>query len=64
MTNEEIKSECENMYEQIKKSKERLEELRKICPHEKTKEVNYSWRIGSVQLADVCEYCGELIRYK
>ena len=64
MTNEEIKQEKEKCLEQIKTSQERLEEIRKECKHEKTYESNYSCRIGNVQLADICEYCGELIRYK
>ena len=64
MKNEEIKKECEQMYAQIKSSEERLKELRKICQHEKTFVGNYSWRIGAIQTADICEYCGELIRYK
>jgi len=64
MNNEEIKKECEQMYSQIKNAEERLKELRKECKHEKTFEGNYSWRIGAIQLADICEYCGELIRYK
>jgi len=64
MKNEEIKQEKERCFEQIKKAQERLEEIRKVCKHEKTYEGNYSWRIGCMQLADICEYCGELIRYK
>ena len=64
MTNEEIKQEKERCFEQIKIAQERLEEIRKVCKHEKTYEGNYSWRIGNVQLADICEYCGELVRYK
>lgn len=64
MENEEIKLEVERMYTQIKSAEERLYELRKICKHEKIKEGNYSWRIGNIQLADICEYCGMLIRYK
>jgi restriction endonuclease S subunit len=62
MTNEEIKQEKERCFKQIKTAQERLEEIRKICKHEKTYEGNYSF--GCVQLADICEYCGELIRYK
>ena len=64
MTNEEIKTETELMYDQIQKAQDRLTELRSICKHEKTFEGNYSWRIGCCQLADICEYCGELINYK
>jgi hypothetical protein len=64
MTNEEIKTEKQLMYDQIKMSQDRLAELRSICKHEKTFVGNYSWRIGCSQPADICEYCGELIRYK
>lgn len=64
MTNEEIRLEKEKMFAQIKSADERLNELRAICKHEKTFEGNYSYRIGVVQIADICEYCGELIRIK
>ena len=64
MKNEEIKMECEKMYVQIKSAENRLKELRSICKHEKVSEGNYSWRIGSIQRADICDYCNELIGYK
>lgn len=64
MINEEIKNECEQMYEQIKSAEDRLKELRAECKHEKPFEGNYSWRIGSIQPAIICYYCGKLIRYK
>ena len=64
MENEEIKNECEKMYAQIKSAEERLKELRAVCKHEKTFEGNYSWRVGNIQLADICEYCCSMIRYK
>lgn len=64
MTNEEIKDECEKMYAQIKSAEEKLVKLRSNCKHEKTFEGNYSWRVGNIQLADICEYCGSCIRYK
>lgn len=64
MKNEEIKSECEQMYAQIQRANDRLKELREICKHEKTFEGNYSWRVGSIQPAEICEYCGSLIKYK
>jgi len=63
MTNEEIKFETELAYAKIKNAEERLVELREICTHENVIQSNYSWRVGSMQLADVCEYCGKLIRY-
>ena len=63
MTNEEIKLEKEQIFVEIKSLEERLKELRTICKHEKTFVYNYSWRIGNIQLANICEYCGEVISY-
>ena len=62
MKNEEIKLECEKMYSQIKEAEEKLEKIRSMCKHGKTYEGNYSYRVGSYQLTDICEYCGKLIR--
>jgi len=63
MKSEEIKNECELMYEQIEKAKNRLEELRAICKHENTYKGNYSYRIGSITPAIICSDCGSLIKY-
>jgi len=63
MTNEEIKAETEQQYTNIKQAEKRLEELRSICKHEKTFKGNYSYRIGVILPAEICEYCGELIKY-
>jgi len=64
MKNEEIKSECEQLYSQIETAKKRLEELRKICKHENTFEGNYSWRPGAISLAEICSDCREIIKHK
>lgn len=64
MTNSEIKDECEKMYAQIKQAEERLKEVRAICKHEDTFEGTWSWRIGSIQPAIICSYCGSLIKYR
>lgn len=61
MTGEEIKTECSTLYETIKVSRERLEELRKICKHEKTFEGTWSYRIGNYTPAIICDYCGDFI---
>ena len=63
MTNEEIKLEKERCFTQIKSAEERLKEIRSICKHEKTFECNYSYRVGSISIAEICEYCGEFIKY-
>ncbi len=57
MENEEIKSECLALYDQIKAAETRLAELRKLCKHEKTFQGNYSYRPGSYFLMNICEYC-------
>jgi len=64
MTNEEIKDEMTKLSKQIRDAEIRMKEVRAICKHKVVKEANYSWRTGSYQLAEICEYCGELIRYK
>ena len=64
MTKKKKKNECEQLYAQIKSAEEKLVKLRSDCKHEKTIEGMYSWRVGNFQLADICEYCHSMIRYK
>lgn len=61
MTQEEIKSHCENCYAMIKGSNDFLKELRSKCKHPNTFEGNYSWRVGCIDKANICSDCGELI---
>jgi len=63
MTGEEIKIECTSLYEKIKSSQQRLEEIRKFCPHEKTFNGNWSWRVGCIDPAEICDHCGKMLRY-
>jgi len=63
MTNDEIKKETNNLYAIIKTAEERLAELKIICPHEKTFIGNYSYRIGNILRAEICEYCGKPIKF-
>jgi hypothetical protein len=63
MTNKEIKTETENCYKTIKQAEDRLTEIRAICPHEKTFIGNYMWRVGHIQQAHICKYCGQFIKY-
>lgn len=62
MTPEQIKTECELLYEAIRLSESRLKELRSICKHENTFNGNYSYRVGSVSRAVICFDCGSLIK--
>jgi hypothetical protein len=57
-----IKRETEALYTKIKRSEERLAEIRETCKHENTKKTNYSWRVGSIRPAIVCDDCGHLIK--
>lgn len=60
--NDEIRAECDRFYSEIKNAQNSLEKLREICPHERTHECLYSWRVGSFCQAVVCSDCGEFIR--
>lgn len=59
----EIKKECEMIYKQIKKSEERLKELRGMCKHENTFEGDYSYRVGATAKALICSDCNQLIKF-
>lgn len=62
MKNEEIKIECEQMYEQISAAEKRLKKIREICPHEITHEGIYSYRVGNYKKAELCSFCDALIK--
>lgn len=63
MNQEEIKIECEEIFSQNKKNEERLKVLREKCSHIHTFEGNYSYRVGNIQLAEICSDCKQLIKY-
>jgi hypothetical protein len=63
MINEDIRRETKKQYAHIKRAEEKLKVIRTICKHEKTFTGGYSHRKGHVALAEICEYCGEFIRY-
>ena len=63
MTNDEIYMECNSLFDEIKKATERLEQIRKECPHEETFEGLYSWRVGNIQKAVMCKCCKQFIKY-
>lgn len=64
MKNEEIKLRTQEVYATIKGAEAELQRLRANCKHEKTFVGNYSWRIGCSDSAEICEYCGQFIKYK
>jgi transcription initiation factor IIE alpha subunit len=63
MTNEQIKDETEKMIEQIQTAQARLDEIQSTCKHEKAYIGKYSWRIGCIQDAFLCSYCGKFLKY-
>lgn len=56
-----IKKEVQLQYDAIKLAEQRLKELRVQCIHPSSSMVNYSWRVGSIELRKVCDDCGELM---
>lgn len=64
MTSEEIKQRRDELFNQIESAEQGLKELREICPHEHIIDTNWSWRIGCIEPAEVCDDCGKLIRIK
>jgi hypothetical protein len=63
MSNEQIKKECDLIYETIRYAENKLKELRSICKHEDTFEGNYSYRIGAIERAIICSYCGTPVSF-
>jgi hypothetical protein len=57
MESENIKEECELLYDVIADSKARLKELRDSCLHEESFEGTYSYRIGDMHPAIICSTC-------
>lgn len=61
MTNEQIKMMADLHCTVINNATKALEHLREVCPHEHTHIGKYSWRIGVIQDARMCDYCGKMI---
>ena len=63
MSNSEIKTECEELYLKIKESEARLQQIRELeCSHEDTHKGLYSFRVGNIQNAIICNYCNKCIK--
>ena len=56
-----IKTECEQVYQNIKLQQDKLKRLRSICKHPNTFKGNYSYRVGSICDAVICSDCNEII---
>lgn len=62
MSNKEIKAECEFQYAAIKEAEEHLTILRAECKHEHTYKGLYSYRVGAINNALICSYCGSCLK--
>lgn len=56
-----IKEECESLYKVMADSRDRLEEIRKSCPHKEFVIGHYEWRTGSINKGFICTDCGKFI---
>ena len=54
-------SRVEELFEIIKKAQDELTNIRENCKHEKHSKGTYSWRIGSYQTGQICDYCKEFL---
>ena len=61
-SSEEIKTECERQYANIKSAEARIKKLREICQHINTHEGLYSWRVGAIDNAILCSDCGKVLK--
>lgn len=61
MSNGIIKNIADTQIRVIKNATDMLHSLRSVCPHEDTHIGNYSYRIGVIQDAEICDYCGAVI---
>lgn len=61
MTNEDIKNKCVKIYAEILSANNRLDQIRKDCPHEETFVGKYEIRIGSMHDYVICSFCGKAI---
>jgi hypothetical protein len=50
------------LYDRIRTANEELERIRKTCPHPNTYLALYSWRIGAMHPAHLCEDCDFVVR--
>lgn len=62
MTGNEIKAECDKMYDLIRFANDRLKEFRGMCKHEHTIEGEYEYRVGARFPALICSDCGSVIK--
>lgn len=51
----------DKLYKTIANANKKLEAIRKKCPHKKTRMGLYSWRIGAIDNAELCNACDAVI---
>lgn len=58
-----IRDRIEAAYASIRAAEEELAACRKECQHPAHKKTMYSWRVGSISPALVCDECDAFIKY-
>lgn len=61
MKSEEIRQNYKSYQKIISSAKEGIVHLRKVCPHNNTSKGNYSYRVGSLSPAIICDDCGKVV---
>jgi hypothetical protein len=56
-----MREKIDKLYRAIKEANEKLEDLRKECPHEDYCVMYYSWRVGSMSLKRLCKQCDQVV---
>lgn len=57
-----IKEECDSLYKIIKESQDRLDKIRKTCPHKEFVIGYYEWRTGAGCNGFICTDCGKFLK--
>ena len=62
MLPDEIKKECDSIFDNIKNQKERLEHIQEICNHPTSFIGNFSYKVGCVNPALICSDCNKILK--
>lgn len=61
MNNEKLKNRVHEIYENIESLEKELKRLKKKCSHDSYRVGYYSWRIGSIDVTKLCNYCDKML---
>lgn len=61
MNNEEVSKRVGEIHLSLRKLKEELGTIKENCSHDNYHIGNWSWRVGAIDLARICNYCQDNI---